>query len=239
MKISKRVRALAAIVGSGIVVASSAACTMDVPTSAQRSLAPTDAASLARGTTAATAAKPLPETPTLVNGVHTVTFDPTVDKVVTLGPNRLVIPANSVCNIAGSGYGAAFWDLSCAPETQPVTLTITVSGSGSAQASIDFQPALRFNPLTNVSLHFYVPEVSRTDVKDWQILYCPSATVEATTVKGSGGSGGGKGGTKCVNEALNDRDLKTYIDYDASVLFRRIKHFSAFRVADGGYLVGQ
>jgi hypothetical protein len=43
-----------------------------------------------------------------------------------------------------------------------------------------------------------------------------------------------------VNEAEFDSDLRTYIDYDASVLFRRIKHFSLFTV-DGrsGYVVGE
>jgi hypothetical protein len=240
MTISKRVRVLAAIVGSGIVVASSA-CAVDVPTSATRPITPAEAPSLARGSSGAlvTGAATLPTTPALANGVYTVTFDPTVDKVLAIGPNRLVMPANSVCNLASSGYGEAFWNQSCAPETKPVTLTISVSGSGGAQASIDFQPALRFNPLTNVTLSFYVPEVSRTDAREWLILYCPSATVSGTTVNGSGGSGGGKGGTKCVNESLTDRDLRTFVDYDASVLLRRIKHFSAYRVDDSGYVVGE
>jgi hypothetical protein len=40
-----------------------------------------------------------------------------------------------------------------------------------------------------------------------------------------------------VNEALTDPDLRTYVDYNASVLFRRLKHFSRYEVAsDGGYL---
>jgi hypothetical protein len=172
MNISKRVRGLAAIVGSGIVVASSA-CTMDVPTSASRSLAPSNAPSLARGATATGAATlpTLPTTPTVANGVYGVTFDPTTDNTIVIGPNRLVMPANSVCNLTTSGYGETFWNQSCAPETRPVTLTVTVSGSGGEQASIDFQPALRFNPLTNVSLSFFVPQVSRTDAKEWLILY--------------------------------------------------------------------
>jgi hypothetical protein len=242
MNISKRVRVLAAIVGSGIVVASSA-CTVDVPTSAPGSLAPTAAPSFARGPSGATATgaatlPTLPTTPTVPNGVYGITFDPATDNVLTIGPNRLVLPANSVCNLTSSGYGEAFWNQSCAPETKPVTLTITVSGSGGAQASIDFQPALRFNPLTNVTISFFVPEVSRTDAKEWLILYCPSATVSSTTVNGSGGSGGGKGGSKCVNESLTDKDLKTFVDYDASVLLRRIKHFSAYRV-DSGYVVAE
>jgi hypothetical protein len=42
-----------------------------------------------------------------------------------------------------------------------------------------------------------------------------------------------------VNEALTDRDLQTYVDYNASVLFRRLKHFSRYQVDDQGYLAGE
>jgi hypothetical protein len=41
-----------------------------------------------------------------------------------------------------------------------------------------------------------------------------------------------------VNEALTDPDLKTYVDYNASVLFRRLKHFSVYRVDSSGGWIG-
>lgn len=83
------------------------------------------------------------------------------------------------------------------------------------------------------------PNVSVQDAKNWVILYCPSST-STTSGSGSGGSGSGKDGNKCVNESLTDRDLQTFIDYDAKQLFRRIKHFSLYRVSDGsGYTVGE
>jgi hypothetical protein len=35
-----------------------------------------------------------------------------------------------------------------------------------------------------------------------------------------------------INEALTDSDLTTYIDYTNNVLFRRVKHFSGYVVAE-------
>ena len=37
---------------------------------------------------------------------------------------------------------------------------------------------------------------------------------------------------KCVDESLTDSDLTTYIDYPNNILFRRIKHFSGYTVAE-------
>jgi hypothetical protein len=113
-------------------------------------------------------------------------------------------------------------------------LTVTISSSGGSGTSIDFNPSLRFNPLSNVVLTLSAPNVSVQDAKNWVILYCPSAT-SWTSGNGSGGGGTG-GGDKCVNEALNDKDLTTFINYDAKQLFRRIKHFSLYRA---GYTVAE
>lgn len=242
MKISKRIRILAALVGGGIVVASSA-CSVDsvAPTSAPRSLAPSAMASAASGSPrggalTAEAARTFPDMSS--NGTYNVTIDPTVDNTLPFGSSRLDLPAGSMCVVGSSSYGPAYWNAPCSPQTRTVTLTITVNSTG-AGTSIDFNPALRFSPLSKVSLTLSAPQVSRQDAKSWIILYCPSST-STTSGKGSGGSGGGKGGDKCVNEALTDRDLQTFIDYDLKQLSRRIKHFSRYAVSDGaGYTVGE
>jgi len=228
MQLSKRVRILAAIVGSGIVVASSA-CGND-------STAPTKVAGASQLTTTEARSTFVPTEASKARGSssggsYRVTFNPAIDQVITVGPHRLDIPANAVCQIGTSGYGPAFWDQPCTPETSMVTLTIAVDGSNSSNPQVDFKPAMRFNPATNVTLYFYVPEVSRQAARNWQILYCPTTSI---------GSGSGSSGS-CVDEAKTDRDLRTYVDYDASVLFRRLKHFSVYRVdaEDSGYLVGQ
>jgi hypothetical protein len=141
----------------------------------------------------------------------------------------LDIPANAVCKLVGSGYGSAYWNRACTPETLPVTLIVTVKGASSSKTEVDFQPAMRFNPDKNVSLFFYAPKVSKQDAKNWTILYCGSRY-------------SGEEGKKCVNEAQSDQSLQTYIDYQNSILFRRIKHFSAYRVDDSsssGYVVAE
>ncbi|HEV7993414.1 MAG TPA: hypothetical protein VGP25_16430 [Gemmatimonadaceae bacterium] len=221
MKISKRVRVLAVILGSGIVVASSA-CGTDVT-------APTPAVPLTTSQTTEARSRFVPSEASkaligVTDGVYSVTFNPAVDQVFALGPNRLEIPANAVCNLTTSGYGSAYWNRPCSPETKPVTLVVTVKNASSSNPQVDFQPAMRFNPNTTVSLYFYVRDVSKKKAKDWTILYCPVLTTS------------GKDSNGCVNEAFTDRDLTSYVDFKASVLFRRIKHFSAYKVTDnGGY----
>jgi hypothetical protein len=219
MKIPMRIRILAAIVMGGVVVASSA-CGVDStsPVPVQPSATPERVARL--GPTEAEKALV-----GVADGTYRVLFDPTKDQVFALGPNRLEIPANAVCALGTSNYGPAYWNSPCAAETRPIRLTVTVKDANSDHPSVDFQPAMRFSPSKTESLYFYVPKVSRADARNWLILYCPPS-----------GSGSGK----CVNEAEFDNDLRTYIDYDASVLFRRIKHFSLYSV-DGrsGYVVGE
>jgi hypothetical protein len=219
MKIPMRIRILAAIVTGGVVVASSA-CGVDStnPVPVQPSATPERVSRFA----------PTQAEKALVgvaDGTSRVTFDPSQDQVFSLGPNRLEIPAGAVCALGTSSYGPQYWNSPCMAETRLVRLTVTVRDANSDHPSVDFQPAMRFSPSKTVSLYMYVPRVSRTDARNWLILYCPPS-----------GSGSGK----CVNEAEFDRDLRTYVDYDASVLFRRLKHFSLFSV-DGrsGYVVGE
>jgi hypothetical protein len=232
MKLSKRFRIVVVLLGGGIVVASSACSSVD---SLEKATAP------ASSTHATTAERTSPFAPTaaqkaligVTDGTYRVTFDPQQSQVFSLGPNRLEIPANAVCNLGLSSYGPSFWDAPCTPETRPVNLTVTVRNAASDHPSVDFQPAMRFNPQTVVSLYFYVPNVSQTDAKNWVITYCPNAGSGSTgSVSLTSGSTSGQ----CVNEALTDPDLRTYVDYNASVLFRRLKHFSRYEVDDAGWL---
>ena len=149
----------------------------------------------------------------VVDGTYSVTFNPFQDQEFWLGPNHLSLPANSVCNLLTSGYGAAYWDRSCTPETQRVTLTVIIKNAASANPSIDFYPAMRFNPAKTVQLFMYAPNVNKSDAKNWLMYYCPDV-----------GS--------CVNESTTDSSLVTYIDYTNNVLFRRVKHFSGYTVAE-------
>jgi hypothetical protein len=242
MKIPIRFRILAAAVAGGLVLGSSA-CSVDSleQSTAPRSVAPSLSASAARGSTShggapTTSAGTFPDM--AKDGTYTVILDPTVDNVLTFGASHLEVPANSMCAVGTSSYGPAYWNDPCALQSRSVQLTITMSTT-SLGASVDFNPALRFDPARAVALTLSAPQVKVQDAKNWLILYCPTAT-STTSGSGSGGSGGGKDGNKCVNEALTDKDLQTSIDFDLHQLFRRIKHFSRYTVSDGsGYVVGE
>lgn len=147
------------------------------------------------------------------DGFYTVTFDPRRDQSFSLGRNHLDIPKNSVCDLVDSGYGVESWNQPCSPERGPVTISVTISDAQSDHPRIDFQPAMRFNPATNVELYIYAKHVSMDDADNFVMQYC-------------GESG------DCVDESLLDNDLQTYIDKKASVVFRRIKHFSGYVVAE-------
>ena len=160
----------------------------------------------------------------VVDGTYSVTFDPTQDESFALGPNHLDIPAGAVCDLLTSGYGAAYWDQSCEPQQQPVTLTVVIQNASSDHPSINFYPAMRFDPSKNVELYMYAPHVSVTDAKNWLMSYCPDL-----------------GG--CFDESATDNSLSTVIDYANDMLFRRVKHFSGYTVAertdDGTIISGQ
>jgi hypothetical protein len=149
----------------------------------------------------------------VVDGTYSVRFDPTRDQSFALGPNHLDIPAKSICNLVTSGYGAAYWDQPCTPQTMPVTLTVVIANAASDHPSINFFPAMRFNPSKTVQLFMYAPKVTPTDAKNWLMSYCPDLGA-------------------CFDESINDTSLATVIDYNHDVLFRRVKHFSGYTVAE-------
>jgi hypothetical protein len=149
----------------------------------------------------------------VADGTYAVVFDPTRNQSFSLGPNRLEIPAYSVCNMLTSGYGEEYWNRSCSPHKLPITLTVVIKNAQGTHPEVQFFPAMRFSPSKSVQLFMYAPKVSRDDAKNWLMLYC-----------------GDKGG--CNDESANDKDLKTYIDYNNNILFRRVKHFSGYVVAE-------
>ena len=149
----------------------------------------------------------------VADGVYRVTFDPRHDQAIPLGPNQISIPAYAVCNLTSSGYGADYWNRDCRPETQPITLVITIKRASSAHPSMEFAPAMRFNPDKNVQLFMYAPKVSKDDAKNWLMLYCPDTGA-------------------CMDESLTDKALTTSIDRQNNMLFRRVKHFSGYTVAE-------
>ena len=148
------------------------------------------------------------------DGVYTFTFDPSKDQSFDLGPNHLDIPANAVCDLDKTAYGTKYWNDRCSPERGTVTITATISHAKSDHPRIDFQPAMRFNPRTEVVLYLYAKRASKEDAAMLVMQYC-------SDLHG-----------KCVDESLTDRDLVTSVDRRHNVVFRRIKHFSGYVVAE-------
>lgn len=148
------------------------------------------------------------------DGVYTFTFDPSKDQSFDLGPNHLDIPRNAVCDIENTEYGAAYWNKPCTAERGTVTITATISHAKSNHPRIDFEPAMRFNPRADVVLYIYAKRASKKDAEMLVMQYC------------SGDQG------TCVDESLTDRDLVTSVDRRHNVVFRRIKHFSGYVVAE-------
>lgn len=131
--------------------------------------------------------------------------------VALVGNHAVVFPANSVCDPATSGYGAASWDAPCTPLTKAITVHASVSGS-----SVDFTPSIRFVPSSDASrwvwLFLYTPSaIGRTgDLSAFNIYYAPTA------------------GGALVDETSSDPTLRTYVDTRSGVSVRRVKHFSGY-----------
>ncbi len=161
MKFSKRFRIVTAALGGGIVVASSA-CTVD---SLDRATAPSSfspsVASLSRGPGqfgASTAAFPDMSQP----GTYNISVDPLTSTTLNFGGSKLVVPANAICAVGTSSYGADFWNAPCDLQSSKVQLTVSVT-STTLGTEIDFSPNLRFNPQTNVQLTLSAPQVRVQD----------------------------------------------------------------------------
>ena len=147
----------------------------------------------------------------VADGTYTYEIDPNQAESLTFGASHLDIPANAVCDLATSSYGVGTWNDSCEPQTQPFTITAVVRNAATDHPSVEFQPALRFNPQSNVNLYLYVTD---------------QATLDATKVMKYCNA------TGCVDESLTDSDLVSNVDVENKVVFRRIKHFSGYVVAE-------
>jgi hypothetical protein len=145
------------------------------------------------------------------DGNYTFTIDPSQDQSLSLGASHIDIPANAVCDLATSSYGAAFWNDECTPETQPVTITAVVKNAATDHPSVEFEPAMRFNPHTNVNLYLHVTDQATLD-NSKVMKYCNASG--------------------CIDEAVNDADLVSNVDVANKVVFRRIKHFSGYVVTN-------
>jgi hypothetical protein len=92
-----------------------------------------------------------------------------------------------------------------------MTITAVVRNAATDHPSVEFQPALRFSPSRQVWLYMAVTNQATLD--NTKVLwYCNE--------------------TECFDESTTDADLKSYVDTKNFMVFRRIKHFSGYVVAE-------
>ena len=87
----------------------------------------------------------------VADGTYSFTIDPSQPQSLALGASHLDIPANAVCNLATSSYGVGTWNDACDLQTEPFTITAVVKNAATDHPSVEFQPALRFDPQSNVN----------------------------------------------------------------------------------------
>ena len=139
----------------------------------------------------------------------------------------VTFPANSICDPSTSSYGPGTWDDPCAtlPDGQSVTITATY-GFTTSGYGVDFQPALRFNPNTKVTIATSAYSFALTFFADYfaanpsalhflGIYYAPSLDGSAQT------------------DAGRDASLVTHVNLSTGIVWRRIKHFSGYNVYSG------
>jgi hypothetical protein len=143
------------------------------------------------------------------DGTYSFVIDPSQAQSLSLGASHLDIPANAVCDLANSSYGAGRWEESCAPQTDTFTIRAVVRNAASDHPSVDFEPALRFSPDKQVGLYLWVTN---------------DATLDASRVVKYCNANG------CVDESVDDPSLESSVDLENRVVFRRIKHFSGYVV---------
>lgn len=174
-------------------------------------------------TIAAPAGAPVFATNTVVGDTIISTFELSGTKetkwVFLGGSHKLVFGAglNSVCDPATSSYGVGTWDSPCAPATQPITITAKIWTTVTGKPQIDFSPSLRFMPTADPSAQV--------------VLYMKSAAA-ATSPFGARLNWCVTVTSACVDESLTDSNLRSSYDSSNGYVYRRVKHFSGYIVAE-------
>jgi hypothetical protein len=136
-------------------------------------------------------------------------------------------PANSVCSPDRSTYGPSEWDKSCstlgAKESIKVTARLRLSPSGLA---VDFSPALRFSPTTQVTLS---TDVFTSVLKSNRDYFSNSPNALNFLAMNYSQSLGGVG----TADFVSDKTLLTHVNLETGLVWRRVKHFSGYYVTSG------
>jgi hypothetical protein len=151
------------------------------------------------------------------SGTRSFVVWPGVPMGQRFGDHVLLIPANSICDPATSGYDAALWDAPCAPLQQPIEITATWS-SVNGRPVVSFSPDLRFAPSADESRWV---TLSLKDGKGIDpALYYTILWFD-------------KQAGRWVDESVTDPTLKAQANQSGNLVTRRLKHFSDYSLWSG------
>ena len=139
-----------------------------------------------------------------------------------LGAHAVYFPANSICDPAVSSYGPGEWDAPCTPLDRPIDIHAEMRRTADGQSWLDFTPSLRFVPTDDPNGVVWVllklnNDATEQNYRSRSIRWAPNFLDSSTQVE----------------ESLQDSTLKSYIDLQRDIVFRRIKHFSGYVAGDG------
>jgi hypothetical protein len=128
------------------------------------------------------------------------------------GHHRISFAAGAVCDPAVSTYGPTEWDQPCTPLRTPITITSRASWDAAGRPRVDFTPALRFVPGSEVVL--YLRDKAAASDSTAVIEWCDDAGA-------------------CAPEAATQPSYETKRDQALGIVYRSIKHFSGYLISIG------
>ena len=147
-----------------------------------------------------------------------------------LGAHAVFFPDHSICDPSTSGYGPDQWDAPCTPLDQPIDFHAEVRKDADGNTWVDFTPAVRFVPTDDPNHTVWMmmkagADITSSNYQNFGMRWLPNGTLVGS-----------------VDESLTDSTLRSFVDIDHDIVFRRVKHFSGYGigtdiVSDAGSLV--
>jgi hypothetical protein len=165
----------------------------------------------------------------LFNGTRSTTFTVTsAGGLFQVGGLYFVnFPANSICDPATSTYGPGTWDDPCTTLADGQSVTITATYGFTANGlSVDFSPALRFNPNTRVI-------IATTAYANVLTTFSTYFANNPSSLHFLGIYYDPQLGAPGQTDAGRDPSLVTHVNLNTGLVWRRIKHFSGYNVYTG------
>ncbi len=165
----------------------------------------------------------------LFSGLRSTSFTVTsAGGLFQAGPLYSVLfPANSICDPTTSSYGPGTWDDPCTTLAAGQSVTITATyGFSNGALTVDFSPALRFNPNTKVIIATSVYATSLTTFANYYAANPSALHFLGIYYEPQLGAAG-------QTDAGLDPTLVTHVNLTTGIVWRRIKHFSGYNVYSG------